>query len=162
MAEHFAKAVLLQQMHDDYTQLELLLEPLTPEQVTIPGVNGSWSIKDNLAHLTAWMDYAIQTVQAVHDHTSFTDPYANQEDDESNETLYQAWKDRPYTEIRQQFQTNFQSFVRGVESLSEEQINAVPPWASRPLALTIIGNSTEHFQEHRELIEKWLAQQTAK
>jgi hypothetical protein len=34
--------------------LEMLLEPLTPEQITAPGMVGDWSIKDVLAHIIEW------------------------------------------------------------------------------------------------------------
>ena len=51
------KAALLANIQAGYDQLEALLASLSEEQMTIPGVNGSWSVKDNLAHLTAWQSY---------------------------------------------------------------------------------------------------------
>jgi len=51
------KAELLAIIRDGYEQFEDLLASLQEEQMTIPGVNGSWSVKDNLAHLTAWQNY---------------------------------------------------------------------------------------------------------
>lgn len=162
MAEHFVKSTLLQEIHESYAQLEQIVELLTPEQATLFGVNGPWSVKDNLSHLAAWQDYGIKLLQSVHDHVPFDHPFRDMEIDDINEMVYQATKDRPYDEVRQQFQTNFQRFVEGVESVSEEQINAIPSGGTRPLANSIIDNSSEHFQEHHELIKNWLAQQASK
>ena len=58
------KAALLAMIQAGYEQLEVLLATLSPEQMTIPGVNGSWSVKDNLAHLAAWQGY--QAASGLH------------------------------------------------------------------------------------------------
>jgi hypothetical protein len=46
------KAALLSLMQTEHTQLETLLNTLSDEQLLHPGVTGSWSVKDVLAHLT--------------------------------------------------------------------------------------------------------------
>ena len=160
MSEHITKATLHQSMQQSYTQLDSLLASLTPEQLITPGVNGKWSIKDNLAHITDWIGYILQLDQAVFHSITFVNPYANQEDDEINEVSYQAAKDLSYTEVRSRFQQAFQHLLNDVEVLSEDQLNAVPAGASRVLGLSIFESSVEHLQEHRELIENWLKLQT--
>ena len=158
MTDTITKTALLQQIQEGYEQLQKLLSSLSPAQLITPGVNGSWSVKDNLAHLTAWMDYTNQKMQAVTQQIPFVDPFVDQKEDEINEHFYQEAKDRSYQEVQARFQETFQQFVQSVEALSEEQLRAVPEGASFSLIQSIIGNSTEHFQEHRTLIERWLAQ----
>ena len=51
------KDELLAMIQSGYEQFEALLATLSEGQMTIAGVNGSWSVKDNLAHLTAWENY---------------------------------------------------------------------------------------------------------
>ena len=65
MSETIAKAVLLDNIQAEYNRLESLLAPLSEEQLTTPGVNGPWSIKDNIAHLTAWQDYLLHQLQVL-------------------------------------------------------------------------------------------------
>ena len=45
---------LLAAIEKERGALETLLEPLTPEEMTDPGVVGEWSVKDVLAHLIEW------------------------------------------------------------------------------------------------------------
>ncbi|HEY4384036.1 MAG TPA: DinB family protein, partial [Ktedonobacteraceae bacterium] len=57
------KAELLTHIQAEYDRFEALLASLSEEQMTIPGVNGTWSVKDNLAHLTTWQDYQTTRLQ---------------------------------------------------------------------------------------------------
>src|SRR6266481_3202660 len=63
--ESMDKAQLLDEMNRGYTALETILAPLNQAQMTTPGVNGDWSIKDILAHLNAWQDYLVIRLQAA-------------------------------------------------------------------------------------------------
>jgi hypothetical protein len=47
------KSELINHMQTTRTELENLLAPLTPAQLTTAGVAGAWSVKDLLAHI-AW------------------------------------------------------------------------------------------------------------
>jgi hypothetical protein len=51
MSEQMNKTGLLDAMRTGYTALEKTLAPLDEAQMTTPGVNGTWSIKDNIAHI---------------------------------------------------------------------------------------------------------------
>ena len=68
------KAALLANIQAGYDQLEALLASLSEEQMLIPGVNGSWSIKDNLAHLTVWQNYQAARQEGTLDGTEPPDP----------------------------------------------------------------------------------------
>jgi hypothetical protein len=65
MPEPIAKAALLDTIQTGYSQFETLLAPLSEEQMTTPTVNGTWSIKDTIAHLTAWQGYLLNQLQGV-------------------------------------------------------------------------------------------------
>ena len=65
MAAQMDKSILLHEMSNGYTALENSLAPLNQAQMTTPGVNGDWSIKDILAHLNAWQDYLVMRLQAA-------------------------------------------------------------------------------------------------
>ena len=59
------KAALLDNIQEEFNQLETLLSPLSDVQLTTPTVNSTWSIKDNLAHLTAWHGYLLHVLAGV-------------------------------------------------------------------------------------------------
>src|SRR5947209_18735718 len=100
MPEVIEKAELLDNIQVEYNRLEGLLLPLSEEQMTIPHVNGPWSIKDNIAHLAAWQGYLLNQLQGVLDGEEPTEvmPRLSTED-EINDRCYQAHTDRPLAEV---------------------------------------------------------------
>ena len=54
MPRPHTKALLLSESQKERAALDELLEPLTPVQMTEPGILGEWSVKDVLAHLYEW------------------------------------------------------------------------------------------------------------
>jgi hypothetical protein len=64
MVETIEKATLLDKVQSAYEHLNTLLATLSEEQKSTPGVNGSWSVKDNLAHITAWQDLLPARIQS--------------------------------------------------------------------------------------------------
>jgi hypothetical protein len=88
MGEPIEKAILLAKVQSAYEQLNTLLATLSEEQKTTLGVNGSWSLKDNLAHITAWQDLLparIQSWIAGHSPVEFLPEF--QTEDEVNEHI---------------------------------------------------------------------------
>src|SRR5437763_10382965 len=96
VTEQIDKAELLAQMRAGYNTFEALLAGLNETQMTTPGVNGVWSVKDNLAHLTAWHLRQLDLLQGVR---QGKEPGIRLVEDwsvdEFNEQLYQENKDRP-------------------------------------------------------------------
>jgi len=153
------KAELLASIEAGYDQLEALLAPLTEEQMTIPSVNGSWSIKDNLAHLAAWQSYQAARQEGVLSGIKPPDPVPGIEtEDEINEHYYQLNKDRPLAEVLADFRTSYQRVLAATEALSWEALNAPFPWADNdiPVGAYTMGNTYGHYEMHGELIQHWL------
>ncbi|GCE27260.1 hypothetical protein KDA_27440 [Dictyobacter alpinus] len=161
MTEYVTKAELLTRMQDGYTAFTALLSSLSDEQLTTPGVNGKWSIKDNIAHLSTWEKSVITALDALHNYVEPGNPTAGMSEDEQNELYYQANKDRPLSEVRNEFATVSQEIQSAVERLSDDQINSPLPWSTstNPIWPWIAGNTYEHYEEHAQIIEKWLATQ---
>ena len=159
MPETIAKDALLDNIQTGYKQFETLLAPLSEEQMTTPSVNGAWSIKDNIAHLTSWQDYVLRQLQGVmagKEPPEFLPGLSTE--DEENEHFYQENKDSPLTEVLAAFRVSYQRVLATVESMSEKTLNAPFPWEEGRIVWTFIaGNTYEHYQEHGNIIERWLA-----
>ena len=52
--EKMTKSELLNQIRTERGQLEETLARLTHAQMLLPGVDGEWSVKDALAHISTW------------------------------------------------------------------------------------------------------------
>ncbi|GCE19736.1 ClbS/DfsB family four-helix bundle protein [Dictyobacter kobayashii] len=161
MTEQIAKTELLRRMQDGYEQFTALLATLSEEQLTTPHVNGKWSIKDNIAHLSAWQKRVIAVLAAIHNkETTLPNPTPGLSEDEINELYYQANKERSLSDIQNEFATVYQQIKGAVELLSEEELNMpLPQWKDQPVWPNIAGNTFEHYQEHTQIIQNWLASQ---
>lgn len=156
------KAELLEKMQTGYLQFEAFLASLQQEQMTIPGVNGNWSIKDHLAHLLAWQDHLQELLQAVLDGKQEPPQpvRAFSSVDEINEYIYQNHKDGLLTDVLAAFRASYQHVLATVQALSQECLNAPFPWYEndKPLGTGIAGDMYHHYEEHRNMIQRWVQQ----
>ncbi len=156
------KATLLANIQAGYDQLETLLASLDEDQMTIPGVNGSWSVKDNLAHLTVWQNYQAARQEGVLNGTEPPDPAPGLEtEDEENEYFYQQYKNRPVAEVLADFRASYQRVLAATQALSWEALNEPFPWYDNnvPVGSYTIGDTYGHYEEHRGIIHHWLESQ---
>jgi uncharacterized protein (TIGR03083 family) len=162
MAETIEKALLLTKIQDGYTQFAALLAPLSEAQMTTPSVNGPWSVKDNLAHLTVWQNYLLDQIQGILTNQKPPDfmPGLSTED-EINERVYNENKDRPLADVVAAFRASYQLVLAAVQSLSEEALNAPSPWSTAGNLIWpfIAGNTYDHYEEHGGIIQRWLESQ---
>ena len=159
MAEHKDKTQLLAEMQAGYDEFEALLAPLNEEQLTTSGVNGDWSIKDNLAHLSAWQRYVLDALQAAQKGVEFSHPWQKMNDDDINEQIYQANKGRPLTEVRSEFRSAYQLLRDRVVMLTAEELNSPYPNRTSLRWEHVAGNMYEHFREHGGFSQRLWAQQ---
>jgi hypothetical protein len=156
------KAELLANIQSGYDRLEALLASLTEEQMTIPGVNGSWSIKDNLAHLTAWQSYQAARQEGTLNGVEPPNPAPGHEtEDEINEHFYQEYKDRSLAEVLADFHASYQRVLAATQALSWEALNDPLLWEDNnvPVGAYTMGNTYGHYEVHRDLIQRWLQSQ---
>lgn len=124
-----------------------------------PGLDGGWSVKDTLAHISAWEKIGMATVrnnqpvQAPEPGESTTNIT-----DTVNQKIYESNHDRPLAEVRVEAERSYANLLALVEGLSDEAIDGVLGGADEgPTAAQILsGNSDGHYREHAEYIARWL------
>ena len=158
--EYKDKTQLLVDMHREYTAFCELWRELSAEQLTVPGANDAWSIKDNLAHLSAWHQFALEALRAVQKGVAFSHPWQGMDCDEISEYIYQSNKDRSLTSVRSEFRSTYQLLRDRVAMMTGEELNQ--PYVNSPHRpwRTVASVSYEHYREHSELIQNWLARQS--
>jgi hypothetical protein len=162
MSEYVSKQQLLEKMRNGYDTFSALLSSLSEIQLTTPDVNDNWSIKDNVAHLSTWQRRQIANNQAVREGVDRPDPTPGMNEDEENEMYYQQNKNRALADVLDEFHETAQLLQESVEALTDEQLNSPVAWLDGgSLAPRVAGNSYEHYEEHREIIQHWLARQSA-
>ena len=165
MAARMDKSKLLHEMSNGYTALENSLAPLNQAQMTTPGVNGDWSIKDILAHLNAWQDYLVMRLQAAarNEVPAIQGVLSDEDDgnavDRLNARFYEENKSRSLDEVLAGCRTTYRQIVEAVQGLSEEDLFEPKRFAwmkGNALWELVPGNTYEHYQEHIGSIQEWL------
>lgn len=159
------KTALLQNIQREWDALMQAVDQLSPAQMTTPDAGG-WSPKDNLAHLAEWMrtmlGYHIDR-RPAHEvmrlPRDLTEPWGNF--DGINAALFQRNRDRPAAEVLDDLKRTYADVLGRLRSMPFEQLLAPrreDDPQQRPLLLWVLGDTSEHFAEHRASIEKSLRQ----
>ena len=161
------KAELLKRIDSSYAALEQTIAQLSNKQLITP-IDGSWSAKDLLAHITAWgqvmMHFHVGD-RSFEDVTQLTSvPYATTPVDQINEAFYARDRDIPLVQVLGSFRSSHQELLAMLDGLSEEDLFKpyTPPGRGTGLLIEwIIGDSYDHYDEHRATMEHLLGTQAA-
>jgi hypothetical protein len=136
---------------------------LSDENMEIPGVVDSWSIKDILVHLTRWeaeiIKFMWQTRRGIQPTTAHFDQFSV---DETNERWYQESRKRPVNIVMSDFLGVRNQTIRRVKELSHSDLTdaGLYSWLNgKPLWDWIAGDSFGHEAEHRVQIEDWMTRE---
>jgi hypothetical protein len=153
------KSTLLNNMHTKQAALDALLSSLSEEQMTTPGVNGKWSIKDILAHMVEWQHVLLKRLHAA---ISGVEPGIAMDHsiDETNEQFYQKNRDRSLADVQADYKRSYHGILEGVEKLSDEDLNdphRFSWWDGEQFWKSVAGDTYDHIEEHIGSIRDWLA-----
>jgi uncharacterized damage-inducible protein DinB len=143
-------------------QLNAALEGLTPEQMLSPGAAGDWSVKDILAHITAWEVELLTILGKVKrgqkpGKTQWTDA----EVEAQNARWHAEYRDRALERVLDDYHGVHKQILRLVAGLTEAELAApVTWWRSRPLYDFFMRYATAHEAEHLLELQSWRKQQT--
>ncbi|PZS03659.1 MAG: hypothetical protein DLM69_02775 [Candidatus Chloroheliales bacterium] len=159
------KAELLDDIRHEHERLEGLVGQLGEDQLTAPGVVGDWSVKDILAHITAWDRLLPGWLEAarIGAHPKLpSEGYSWADEDKLNEAIYKANKDAPPDKVMAGFQASYHRVLQEVGALSDEQLTEPQQYAwmhGKPLSSLVATDTSEHYKEFAEAIESWLDSQ---
>jgi hypothetical protein len=152
------KSVLLATIRASSDRFQAQLAPLSEAQLTRPFAIGTWSIKDVLAHLTAWHKLGAREYQAIaQGHLPVIEPEGDV--DQDNARLIEPSRTQSLHEVLTAFRTAYQQVVEAVESLSETDLFEAGrfPWREGQALWEGIANNTfAHYDEHAGMIAAWL------
>ena len=161
------KSELLHWLQEEYGQWEALLEQIGPARLEQPGVNGDWSMKDIVAHLTGWnRRLAANLGEAARGEPEPPPPWPVhlQTDDEINAWIYESYRERSLQEVLEESRQVFQQILAIVESLPDDvRIEVVEQ--DRAYYLVWLGEKRhqpgeffDHFHDDHEAdVRAWMA-----
>jgi hypothetical protein len=160
------KSELLSKLQEKIQQWEAFLAQIGPRRLEQPGVNGLWSMKDMVAHLTGWNRWLVARLGAAQrsePEPPPTWPVHLQNEEDINAWIYEANRGRSVSEVLGETQQVFQQLLAIIESLPEDvRIEVIEPayylvWVGDKRFP--IGEFFDHFQEdHEPDVRAWLSQ----
>ena len=157
-----SKAELMSAVRREWKMLMDVVEKLDEQKMTATD-EGGWSPKDNLAHLSEWMNslmgYHIDRRPPEEVMRLTLEQTQGWDMEIINPVLFERNKDRPIQDVLDELKQMYERLLAKLDAMSFEDLlkprHADDP-TKRPLLMWILGDTTEHFAEHRQTIEKML------
>lgn len=162
MSEEMTKSKALELIRNEWQSLEETLARLSKGQMTQPGVEGDWSVKDILAHITDWEERMVRWIEEAlcGQEPEMPAPGLTWDDlDLLNEQTYQANRGRELADVLTGFRRSYQQSLKAVEGLADEVLTDPQRfewWDGDPMWRLVAVNTWEHYEEHNETIRNWL------
>ncbi len=160
------KAQFLRTLRSERLSWEAQLADVSEERLCQPGAAGNWSVKDILAHVTAYENGLVEWLEAAAEGKSLVFSVLDHHDvDFRNALIYQENRARSLSDVMLDSRRVFQKLLELVEGLPEEDLlepgrsewYVKPRWQeSRPLWKCIADDSYEHYRQHIPGIRRWL------
>jgi|RhiMetdeSRZDD1v2_1073273.scaffolds.fasta_scaffold139694_2 hypothetical protein len=159
------KSELLNLLQEKYQKWEAFLDQIGLARMDQPGVNGDWSMKDIVAHLTGWNRWLVARLQAAgHGAPEPPPPWPAhlQTEDEINAWIYESNRGRSVREVLDVTHQVFRQLLAVIEDLPDEvHIERIEPayylvWVDEKRFP--VGEFFDHFYEdHEPDVRAWLA-----
>src|SRR5512134_1662343 len=117
------KSELLHWLQGEYRQWEAFLDQIGPTCMDQPGVNGDWSMKDIVAHLTGWNRWLVTRLQSAQHEESEPPPHwpvQLQSEDEINAWIFVTDHERSVHEVLDESRQLFQQLFAVIQDLPED------------------------------------------
>jgi hypothetical protein len=162
---------LLASIRRERAQLDAVVARVGEARMTEPALEGGRSVKDVLAHVSAWEKICMALVrnnQPIQPpppgESGPSEPSGTEgqrQTDAINDKVYQDNRDRPLADVVADAQRSYTDLVAMVEAMSQEQLETPlggPQFAGQSprVGELIGGNSDGHYREHSEQIARWL------
>lgn len=157
------KTELLAAIRQSRDEWEALLARVPEARLTEPGLAGDWSVRDIVAHVTAWEEAATLRLRAAARGETPSHPiYFNQEQsiDARNAAIAARHRDQPPAEVLAASRQGHAQLLAALKALPDDKLIDRDAWtADEPLWRFIACDTYEHYAEHAATIRAWLDRQ---
>ena len=150
------KQEMLKRIQKEREAFEAVLEGLTPEQMTAPGVMGEWSVKDILGHMAMWESRLVTILYSNERGVSPKMLQGQAEVDRVNAESYAEQRERALDRVLADFHAVHAQLLKRLDKLTDRDLSDPKrfKWMEgEPLEKLVAGDTFEHYAEHRPMIE---------
>ena len=152
------KQEMLKRIQKEREAFEAVLEGLTPEQMTAPGVMGEWSVKDILGHIAMWESRLVTILYSNERDVPPKMLHGQVEVDKLNAESYAEQRERPLDRVLADFHAVHAQLLKRLDKLADRDLSDPKrfKWMEgEPLEKLVAGDTFEHYAEHRSMIQAW-------
>ena len=160
MEETMTKAKLLGLMRDGRAEMEALVSNADKGRMDRPSSLENWSLKDLLAHISAWDRWLLAWLEAEArgEPPGLPAPGMTEEEvDRFNARTYDEWRDKPLEVVLGEFRGSFEALMGRAEAATEAVLldpNHFPWTRGRPIRFYFAANSFWHYEEHLDQVRR--------
>jgi hypothetical protein len=159
------KEGLIHLVTDEHNEPKSILGKLSDDAIVKSGVQGDWSVKDIVAHITVWQERGTRWIQDISKGINPNIPLEGhtwRDYDQLNEEIYQKNRSKPIDEIVNQLEKSFEELIETIENFPQDKLEeAFYPEGARQSSFSgkeIISFRYIHYKSHIKHIETWLEQ----
>ena len=148
------KEKLTKRIRADRTRFDALVASLDSARLVEPSLEGGWSVKDVLAHVSVWERVCSAWFEAAARGETPDRPEVR-DIDAFNARSYADAKDRRLADVLAESRSSHEAIVAAIEGMSEADL-ADDKRFGWPAWQMASANSDDHYREHIAQIEAWL------
>jgi uncharacterized damage-inducible protein DinB len=143
------RAELLEKVRGGHEKLTAALAGVSDDEATRPSLNQDWSIKDALAHITAWEIEGARVIAETQAGTYQPQKLNKEAIDSFNREATGSRRERSMAEVRAEFDAAHAAMERVLDTLLEEVDESSPAYKFAE------GVTFRHHAHHAAQIEEW-------
>ncbi len=157
-----SKTDLLTAIKKERGALDQLLKDLTDDQLLSPDIVGSWSVKDVLAHLTAWEQMCLEWYKAglADEMPALPAPgFKWNQTPALNQHIYEEYRDVALKDVLAKYTASHEEMMDVIQNLSNEDLFTVGRyrWTKKnTMGTYFVSATSSHYLWARKEIRKGL------
>jgi hypothetical protein len=160
--ETMTKEKLLHEIKSARAEWDALMTEIGEARMTEPGATGWWSVKDVMAHLTAYTRWYVDAHDAhLRGEPPPMDGTEQMHFEDKNRTYYERSKDLSLEETIRQSREVHERLVDMVESETEEFLTQPQQFVGVPFTMIVWhplrSEVYDHSRTHMQWLREWLA-----
>lgn len=166
MNDILTKPQLLETLKSRRAEWDALLASVDEARMDMPGAAGHWSVKDIVAHITAYERWLVEWLTAASGHSfPAPSPLDDADVEQRNARVYDMTHALSLQQVMDDAQKNFKALLNNIETLSDEYFDSPqsaewfmkPYWSKmKTVPAAVINLSVDHYEEHIPAIKSWI------
>ncbi|MFW9803148.1 MAG: ClbS/DfsB family four-helix bundle protein [Candidatus Thorarchaeota archaeon] len=162
MKKRKTKESIIERIHTERRRLEKNIEPLSDEDMLVPGVIAEWSVKDIIAHLFDWEQRFLGWYEAGLRGEVPETPAPGLKWSQLhilNQEVFEKHRNRTLDDVKAEFRSSYERLLDTINGIPEEDLFEVGRYewtGTENIAGYILANSANHYRWAKSRIRRWI------